>query len=293
VPIAIAGRIFGALTWATVQGGRRYTPEDLVFAEEVADRIALAIDKALSYAAEQTARAVAEKAVHVRDQFFSLAAHELKNPLTSLLGNTQLLERRAGRDGALSERDRRSVRTIAQQASRLNTLITNLLDVSRIEMGQLTLDRATLELGALVQRIVEETRPTLMQHTIALMPAVEPLLIEGDALRLEQVFQNLLSNAIKYSPEGGQVTVQVERQGSMAGVQIADQGIGIPAEVLPRLFQRFYRVESAAARQISGTGIGLYVVNEIVTLHSGKVTVTSEEGRGSVFTIWLPLAQSA
>ena len=115
-------------------------------------------------------------------------------------------------------------------------------------------------------------------------------MINGDALRLEQVLQNLLQNAIKYSPKGGPVTLRVEQQGHEVCVAVSDQGIGIPREALPQLFQRFYRAPHQATGGIEGLGIGLYIVKEIVTLHSGTIMVESTEGVGSTFTICLPLA---
>jgi signal transduction histidine kinase len=131
--------------------------------------------------------------------------------------------------------------------------------------------------------------------TIAILPAISEalmsILINGDALRLEQVLQNLIQNAIKYSPAGGPVTVRVEQQGETVRVAVADQGVGIPQEALPRLFQRYYRAANVDAGGIKGLGIGLYVVKEIVTLHGGTVTVDSAEGLGSNFTICFPLGE--
>ena len=117
-------------------------------------------------------------------------------------------------------------------------------------------------------------------------------MIDGDALRLEQVVQNLLQNAIKYTPGGGTITVRVEQHGQMGCIVVSDPGIGIPAEALPRLFQRFYRAANVEQGGIGGLGIGLYVVKEIVTLHSGTITVESAEGAGSTFTVCLPLTQA-
>ena len=133
----------------------------------------------------------------------------------------------------------------------------------------------------------------LDQHRIELQGNDEPLLISGDDLRLEQVLQNLIQNAVKYSPMGGTITVQVEAREDWVCVAVHDRGIGIPEESLPRLFQRFYRAKNADAQHISGMGVGLYVVKEIVLLHSGEVEVSSTEGEGSTFTICLPRLEEA
>jgi len=146
---------------------------------------------------EQAARAEAEAAVHARDQFLSIAAHELKTPLTSLFGNIQLLQRRAAHSNQLPERDLRIIRVIADQTARLNRMIEALLDISRLETGQLSIEHRLVDLAALVQRVDEDIRPALDQHTIELVCAAAPLFVTGDELRLEQVLQNLIGNAVK------------------------------------------------------------------------------------------------
>jgi signal transduction histidine kinase len=168
-------------------------------------------------------------------------------------------------------------------------MIEALLDLSRIETGQLSIERAPVDLGALARRMLDEAQPALDEHTIRYHPPGEPLLIVGDELRLEQVIQNLIQNAIKYSPSGGRIDVEVARRGDRACVTVTDQGIGIPPAALPRLFSRFYRASNVNPQHITGMGVGLYVVKEIVNLHGGEVEVTSQEGEGSTFTICLPL----
>ncbi|NTU85930.1 MAG: PAS domain S-box protein, partial [Chloroflexales bacterium] len=237
----------------------------------------------------QQARAIAEEAVQVRDQFLSIAAHELKNPLTVLFGNAQLLERRTAHTGELSEPEQRMLRTIREQAHRLNQMITSLLDVSRIEMGQLRLTPTSLDLGILVGRIVEETRLTLTMHTLHYESPAEAMIITGDALRLEQVVQNLIGNAIKYSPAGSPITIRVERRAGVGHISVTDEGIGIPEEALPHLFRRFYRADNTQGQSIPGTGVGLYVVKEIVTRHGGQVSVDSSDGEGSTYAVHLPI----
>lgn len=241
---------------------------------------------------EQRARAEAEAALSQRDSFFSLAAHELKTPLTSLLGNVQMLQRRAARDPELLERYERNLAVIRSQGQRLAAMINRLLDVARLELGQLALERATLDLRALALRVAEEIQPALERHTLSVEGGETALVVEGDEVRLEQVLQNLIQNAVKYSPEGGPVRVRLERAGAWARVLVRDEGIGVPAEALPHLFTRFYRADNAARYAISGTGIGLHVVKEIVCLHGGTVAAASVEGRGSTFTISLPLREA-
>ena len=182
---------------------------------------------------------------------------------------------------------------IADQAARLNKLVQLQLDIARLQTGQLHIERVLMDVGALVRRVVEETLPTVTTHTIAYTSPATPLLVEGDELRLDQVLQNLLQNAMKYSPPGSTVYVGIEQHDTTVCVTVRDEGIGIPQADLPHLFQRFYRASNVDEHQIIGLGVGLYVVKERVTLHNGTVEVASEEGRGSTFTICLPLARNA
>jgi PAS domain S-box-containing protein len=280
VPLKARGRVLGALSFGRI-GDQRYQEADLVLAEELARRAAVAIDNARHYQ-------IAQEAIRVRDMFFSVAAHELRTPITSLLGQAQLLQRRADRDGHLNERDRRSASVIVAQAQRLSQMVNALLDIARLEQGRLDIERAPVDLGDLTRRVIEEAQPTLDRHSLVYQRGQMPLVVLGDALRLEQVLQNLLSNAVKYSPAGGTIRVSAELREDGACISITDEGIGIPAASLPHLFQRFYRAGNAEIHTIGGMGIGLYVVKEIVTLHGGTVEVSSVEGRGSTFSICLP-----
>jgi PAS domain S-box-containing protein len=240
-------------------------------------------------ARERASRAEAQEAVRLRDVFLTIAAHELKTPLTSLLGNAQLLQRRSQRDGSATEPGAKAMRVIVEQAQRLNKMILGLLDVSRIETGRLSIERAPVDLCALVGRVVDEVQPTLVDHTLDCQIPSGTLIIDGDEVRLEQVIQNLLLNAVKYSPRGGPIVVWVEQHDHQARLLVMDVGIGIPIHEQPHLFQRFYRASNAATQYISGMGIGLSVVKEIVTLHGGTVAVDSSEGQGSTFAVCLPL----
>ena len=290
-PLTSHGRVIGALG-LSFRGPYEFGRADEEFMLSLVQQCAYALDRAALYASEQHAGAEAQEAVRVREAFFSVASHELKNPLTVVLGNAQLLERYCAADPNMPERAQRLSRVIFNQATRLDKMISALLDTSRIERGTLTLQRGPVDLSALTRRLVTETQPSHLRHRLTWAGPDEPLVIDGDELRLEQVLTNLLSNAVKYSPKGGAVTVRLERQGDEAVVSVADQGIGIPTDALPALFRRFGRIQNAEDLHITGLGLGLFVVKEIVTLHGGQVGVESVEGQGSVFTVRLPLARA-
>jgi signal transduction histidine kinase len=285
LPLEARGRVLGAITFASAESDRRYDADDLPLAEDLGRRVAVAIDNARLYRA-------AQDSIRMRDIFLSVAAHELRTPLTSLLGYTQLVKRRAERNSSVADRDRQALRVVADQATRLSKMVSSLLDISRLQLGQLSIEPAPLDLGQLAARLVEETRPLLSQHTIEYIGAAAPALISGDELRLEQALQNLIQNAVKYSPEGGAITVRVERSDSHASVAVTDSGIGIPPDALPQLFHRFYRAPNVDPQHISGLGVGLYVVKEIVELHGGMIDVRSEVGAGSTFVFVIPLIES-
>jgi PAS domain S-box-containing protein len=240
----------------------------------------------------QIARNRAEQALRVRDQFLSLASHELKTPLTSILGHVQLLLRRVERENSLSARDLRTLGLIANQTTRLNRMLLALFDLSRIETGQLSMEWQPVDLCALLSQVVDEAQPALGERVIELQQPGRPLIIQGDDLRLYQVFDNLLQNAMKYSPVEMPILVTVAQHEAQACVDVQDRGIGIPEAALPQLFERFYRAENVQAANISGLGIGLFIVKEIVHLHGGHMTVKSIEGQGSTFTACFPLHEA-
>jgi signal transduction histidine kinase len=244
---------------------------------------------------EQAARVAAEEAVQARETFLSLASHELRTPLTSMLGNAQLLQRTLAQYEGLTERDRGKVASILRQGERLRALTEQLLDTSRLQQGQLSIERAPLDLVSLVRATVAEAQSMTATHTLELRAPDAPLPIEGDAMRLEQVLFNLLNNAIKYSPRAARIIVTVAREGDSARLAVTDFGIGIPAAAQSHLFDRFFRASNvdAGGGTISGLGIGLYVVKEVVSRHGGHIEVHSAEGEGSTFIVRLPLSATA
>lgn len=282
-PLTARGQRLGAITFATTDLNRPFDTADLNTATELAYRTALAIDNARLYQE-------AQQAIHARDEFLSIAAHELKTPVTSVLGYGEMLQLRFQRIPELSSRDQRAVRTIVQQAERLSRLVTLLLDIARLETGHFSLDLQLLDLCTIAERVADQIDLMLEDHTLEIVSDNEPLLIEGDDLRLEQAILNLVQNAVKYSPEGGPIIMQLGRTAEYATVAVIDQGLGIPAEVHDQLFNRFFRANIHNPVSVQGMGIGLYVVKEVVSHHGGRVEVESIEGVGSTFTLYLPLA---
>ena len=283
VPVIVRGRTVGVIELYALGATRHYSPDDVMALEELSRRVALALDNAQLYQE-------AQEALREREAFISIASHEIKNPLTSLLGRAQMLQRRLARlpDAGRAQDD---AEIIVSQGLRISSLLTDLLDVSRLASEQLTIARKPLELTELVRSVVASLQVSAPSHHIALTHSGSPLWVEGDAGRLDQMLMNLINNAVKYSPEGGTIQVDVRAVQNTAQIAIRDEGMGIPADALPHLFKRFYRVSRSSVQQVSGSGIGLYVVNQIVQGHGGTITVASTEGVGSTFTVQIPLAQ--
>ncbi len=283
MPILAREHVLGALMFGRDEPGRTYDAAELQLARELTHRAAQAIDHTRLYRQ-------AQEALRTRDEFLSIAAHELKTPLTNVRGAAEVLQRRAARTGpyVMTERDLRMLATIAQQSQRLHQQIDTLLDLSHIGTDRLQLEFSPTDVCRLVGRVVEEIQPALERHQVVARCQEPALIVQGNAMRLEQVVQNLLQNAIKYSPDGGEITVDIRRRGSDVIIEVTDKGIGIPPEAQARLFERFYRAPNAASLGISGMGIGLAVVTDIVAQHGGRVEVSSAVGEGSTFTVCLP-----
>ncbi|MDQ4075449.1 MAG: GAF domain-containing sensor histidine kinase [Chloroflexota bacterium] len=303
IPLIISGGYaLGALcaidskprTWtedelATLQELAALVMTEIELRSEIIERKRMEEERVQLLESERAARAQAEAALRARDEFLLVAAHELKNPVTSLIGYTQLLQRRAEREDLGNPRNRQVLNVLSSQVRRLHRLTLSLFDLSQLATGQFTIENSLVDLTDLTRRLVEETRLALSQHTLEFSRPSEPILVEGDELRLEQVLYNLLQNAIKYSPNGGLIHVQIEMRDEWVYLSISDQGIGIPAETLPHLFERFYRAPNVGSQHIGGMGLGLYVVKEIISLHRGIVEVKSIEGEGTTVTVALPL----
>jgi signal transduction histidine kinase len=241
---------------------------------------------------QAAAVAYAEQEAAVRDEFLASVAHDLKNPLTSILGHAQLLRRLAERGGALPpERLLAGLGNIERSVAAMASCADELLDLTRLQLDRsLVLDRADVDLAALVRDAIDAQPPA--DRGRLRVEGMDSLVVAGDRARLARVLHNLIGNAIRYSPDGGDVTVELGRRagpaGEVAAIRVADRGLGIPAADLPRIFERFRRGSNVIGR-LGGTGVGLFSVRQIVEQHGGTVAAESVEGRGSTFTVTLPL----
>jgi len=222
-----------------------------------------------------------------KSNFVSAVSHELRTPLAAIKGYASLLH--GGQFGKLQPPQQERIAKIEKHADLLTRLINNLLDIARIESGRVTMERRAIAVEELFTTIQEQVRPQLEMKRIRYetdLDGVKQLV--GDPEHLQRVFVNLLSNAIKYTPEEGRIRLGLRQEGSSVLATVSDTGCGIAPEDLPKLFQEFYRAADPVNQQVQGTGLGLALAKRIVEAHRGQITVTSEQGKGSTFSVTLP-----
>jgi len=283
VPLTARDRTFGVIAFAAAESRRRFGPDDLAGAEELARRAALAADNARLFQE-------ASGANRAKDEFLTVLSHELRTPLTSILGWARML--RSGKVAA--DAVERALETIERNAVAQTALVDDLLDISRIASGTFALDVHALDLVGVVEVSLESARPAVEAaglHLRTVLPNA-PLMVSGDAGRLQQVAGNLLANAIKFTPAGGNITVSLEADTERARLTVADTGPGLSADFLPHVFDSFRQADSSLTRVHGGLGIGLAIVRHLVELHGGRVSAASAgPGAGSSFVVELPLVQ--
>ena len=241
--------------------------------------------------AERTARIEAQRSAKVKDEFLASLSHELRTPLNAILGWAQVLR---GKGRARSADDvERAMEIIERNARAQVRLIDDLLDLSRILGGRMRLDVQEVGLVDVVQSTVDSVEPGAQAKGIRLDAVLDPQggVVSGDAARLQQVFWNLLTNAVKFTPKGGRIQVTLQRVNSHIEVSVADTGIGIPADFLPHVFERFSQADTSLQRRQGGLGLGLAISKQLVELHGGSIHAKSlGEGKGATFTVHLPIA---
>jgi signal transduction histidine kinase len=225
-----------------------------------------------------------------KDDFINMASHELRTPLTAVKIQTQLVRKRLAKHS--QHEAATALCRVEGPVKQLERLIAELLDVSRIQAGRLEYIRERVDLDELLREVTDTMQHMSPSHAILVRGSVQTSLI-GDRDRLRQVFTNLLSNAIKYSPDAKTVEVELSATAEAVTIRVTDHGLGIPREQRDKIFERFYRASDLSQRAIPGLGMGLYIVAEIVKRHGGTITVDSEVGKGSTFTVTLPTKRDA
>jgi PAS domain S-box-containing protein len=281
LPLIARERVLGLLTLVRSDESRAFRDDELPLLRELAARAGTAVDntRLLHEATE---------AVRLRDDFLAIASHDMRTPLAAILGYLQLALRRARKAEDLSGQKLVEYLSAAEgMAGRLTDLVADLMDVSLLRSGRpIALEPVELEIGLVVERLVDAHRKLARRHHFVLDHS-QPVKVRADLHRFERVLDNLLSNAVKFSPSGGEVRVTVDYKADVARVRVKDHGLGIPEDDLPELFTRYRRASNVAG--VRGTGLGLAGSREIMRQMKGDIEVTSREGKGSTFTITLPV----
>jgi PAS domain S-box-containing protein len=296
VPLRGRERVFGALTFIYAESGRLYSESDLQFAEELAHRAALVIERrmlederARLLAGERHAREQAEIANRTKDEFLATASHELRNPLQAILGWTRILLQRE-----VPPEFSKPLKTIERNALAQARLIEDVLDVSRIISGKLRLEIGQASVSSAIADVIDAMRPAAETKGIALVSRVDPRSeVFADQARLAQIVSNLVANAVKFTPKGGEIVVTAEPVDSFLRIAIRDSGEGIDPSMLAAIFEPFRQADASSTRRHGGLGLGLAIVRQLVVAHGGTVRAESEgRGHGSTFVVELPARAS-
>jgi PAS domain S-box-containing protein len=283
MPMLYRGRTLGALSFVMAESGRRFTSADLRLAEQLAQRAAVAIENANLYR-------VLREEDRRKTEFLAVLAHELRNPLAPIRNGLQVMKLAGD-----NPKQREQARTMMErQLQHLVRLVDDLLDLNRISRGMTELRKERIPLTAVVTSALETCEPIIKQQNDELTVTLpdEPLYVEADKTRLAQVISNLVSNAVKYSDSGSRIWLTVQREANKAIIRVKDVGVGIPAHLLPKVFDMFMQVDRSLEKTQGGLGIGLTIVKRLVEMHGGTVEARSEgPGKGSEFIIRLPIIQ--
>ena len=288
LPLRTRREILGALVIAAHDPARQMNDEKLPLAEELAERAALAVENAKLYTDQVEARRKVEDLSRLKDEFLSIASHELRTPVTSIKGYTQLAKTLIMENDLATSEEYLDV--ALDQIDRMSRLILELLDVSRIETGRLEIRREPIQWSTFVRDVVHRHHTAISDRRFHLDVPDDESLVSGDRDRLQQVLGNLLENAVKYSPDGSEIYVTVKSEGDRIVTAVCDRGIGIPTDELALVFERFHRGRQVSSTNYGGLGLGLYITKQIVERHGGSIWVESREGIGTTFHFALPVA---
>jgi PAS domain S-box-containing protein len=280
LPLVARDRLLGALTLLATDPERRYGPEQQALAESMVKLAALAVDNAWLF---QSARRVAD----ARDEILGVVSHDLRNPLSAIGMCARVLLDSPPEDAAAR---RELLAAILESTGLMHRLIQDLLDVSMIESGHLTVNRQPESLERIIERVLAMLDQPALERDIAVSVNLEPSLprVDVDGARIVQVLANLVANAVKFTESGGRVSVGARREGEFVVVEVTDTGVGIPADHLPHIFDRYWHARRTA--RTAGTGLGLAIARGIVDAHGGQLWVESEVGKGSTFSFTVPVS---
>ncbi len=291
LPLLIRGHAIGALS-LELPPDEAVDDERFSLLEAAADQCAQALERAHLYALERLRREELERSNRLKDDFLGIVSHELRTPLSAILGWARML--RHGMVGSSHARER-ALEAIERNATLQARLVDDLLDVSRIVSGKLDLETSAVDLSSVIDAALDSVRPTLLAKGVEtrLSFAPEGVTVLGDERRLQQVVWNLLANAIKFTRAGGRIELGLERAATTARITVKDNGIGIPQDALPHVFERFKQADGGATRQYGGLGLGLSIVHHVIEAHGGRVHALSEgEGKGTEIVIELPILEA-
>jgi signal transduction histidine kinase len=288
VPLVRSGALLGAVVLRAYGADARFTHDDARLLGLFGDQAVAALTNAEAFERQRRAVEQLERVNRAKTEFVSIVSHEFRTPLTGIEGFSEMM-----RDEDLSLPEMKEYAAdINKDALRLTRMINEMLDLDRMEAGRMTIHPEPVDLNALVSEAADRVRPNAPDHPIQLALDRGIPSVQADRDRVTQIVANLLSNAVKYSPTGGEIVVTTARDGDGVRLSVSDHGMGIPADMLESIWERYSRVESDKTRGIQGTGLGLAIVRQIVTMHGGRVWAESEIGRGSTFHVIVPLAGS-
>jgi signal transduction histidine kinase len=290
VPLQARGTVLGALLLvATTRTHRRFGPDDVRNAEELARRAAVAVDNARLHQASVAAREQAEAGNRAKSQFLATMSHELRTPLNAIAGYAQLID--LGVRGPVTAEQHEDLGRITRAQRHLLSLINDILNLSRIEAGRIEYDVQPVRVAELLSAVTEVVAPQVTAKGLGFDVApADHMVVLADAEKARQVLLNLLGNAVKFTPSGGRVGVEIDGDASRVAIRVRDTGPGIPADQLGRIFEPFVQLDRSLSSRHEGTGLGLAISRDLARGMGGELTVTSEVGQGATFTFEVPRA---
>jgi signal transduction histidine kinase len=288
VPLIVSGEVIGVLEALNKKDNAHYTEEDLTILETLGALAAHAMQNIALARKVRVAKIELAELERLKTDFIAITSHELRTPLGLILGHATFLRELAGDEFA------EQLDTIVRNATKLKEIVENLSDVDNFQSGAARVRSSKVSLTKVVEDTILTFKDEAKSRNITLQAEMDnsPFFVEADGVKIGIVISNLVKNALQFTDKDGHITVKVEEDSGYIKVSVSDDGIGIPAKDLPRVFERFFQVETHLTRRYGGMGLGLAVAKSMIDLHNGRIWVESEEGKGSTFTFLLPIEKS-